>query len=109
MRAEVAGSVRMPVGASLARSDAKVRQVEEIVASFPEVKNISTNVGGEGSGFAVGRNQASLNIGLVDRSERKRSQKEIEDAIREKIAKIPGIDVSVGFDRPIVFPKVGVA
>nr|MBP6777909.1 efflux RND transporter permease subunit [Piscinibacter sp.] len=100
-------SVRMPVGASLERSDAKVRQVEEIVAKFPEVKNISTNVGGEGSGFAVGRNQASLNIGLVDRSERKRTQKEVEDAIREQIAKIPGIDVSVGFDRPIYVTILG--
>ena len=100
-------SIRMPVGASLARSDAKVRQVEEIVASFPEVKNVATNVGGEGSGFSVGRNQASLNIGLVDRSERKRTQKEVEDAIREKIAKIPGIDVSVGFDRPIFVTILG--
>ncbi|HRI17037.1 MAG TPA: efflux RND transporter permease subunit [Burkholderiaceae bacterium] len=100
-------SIRMPVGASLERSDAKVRQVEEIVAAFPEVKNISTNVGGEGSGFSVGRNQASLNIGLVDRSERRRSQKEVEDAIREKIAKIPGIDVSVGFDRPIYVTILG--
>ncbi|MCO5123448.1 MAG: efflux RND transporter permease subunit, partial [Rhizobacter sp.] len=78
--------IRMPVGASLERSDAKVRQVEEIVATFPEVKNIATSVGGEGSGLSVGRNQATLNIGLVDRSERKRSQKEVEDAIREKIA-----------------------
>jgi multidrug efflux pump subunit AcrB len=100
-------SLHMPVGASLGRSDAKVRQVEEIVATFPEVKNISTNVGGEGSGFSVGRNQASLNIGLVDRSERKRSQKQVEDAIREKIAKIPGIDVSVGFDRPIYVTILG--
>jgi len=100
-------SIRMPQGASLARSDAKVRQVEEIVSSFPEVKNVATNVGGQGSGFSVGRNQASLNIGLVDRSERKRSQKEVEDAIREKIAKIPGIDVSVGFDRPIFVTILG--
>jgi multidrug efflux pump subunit AcrB len=100
-------SIRMPIGASLARSDAKVRQVEEIVAAFPEVKNVSTNVGGQGSGFSVGRNQASLNIGLVDRSERQRSQKEIEDAIRAKIAKIPGIEVSVGFDRPIFVTILG--
>ena len=99
--------IRMPVGASLERSDAKVRQVEEIVAAFPEVKNIATSVGGEGSGLSVGRNQATLNIGLVDRGERKRSQKQIEDAIREKIAKIPGIDVSVGFDRPIFVTILG--
>jgi multidrug efflux pump subunit AcrB len=100
-------SIRMAVGSSLERSDAKVRQVEEIVATFPEVKTISTNVGGQGAGFAVGRGQASLNIGLVDRGERKRSQKQVEDAIREAIARIPGIETSVGFDRPIYVAILG--
>jgi multidrug efflux pump subunit AcrB len=100
-------SIRMAVGSSLERSDAKVRQVEEIVAAFPEVKTISANVGGQGAGFAVGRGQASLNIGLVDRKERKRSQKEVEDAIREAIAKVPGIETSVGFDRPIYVAILG--
>jgi hydrophobe/amphiphile efflux-1 (HAE1) family protein len=100
-------SIRMAVGSSLARSDQKVQQVEEIVASFPEVRTVSTNVGGQGNGFAVGRGQATLNIGLVERSERQRSQKQIEDAIREKIAKIPGIEVSVGFDRPIYVAILG--
>jgi multidrug efflux pump subunit AcrB len=41
-------SVRMPVGSSLERSDAKIRQIEEIVSSFPEVKSLSTAVGGTG-------------------------------------------------------------
>lgn len=100
-------SLRMAVGSSLERSDAKVRQVEEIVATFPEVRNVSTNVGGQGNGFAVGRGQATLNIGLVDRRERKRSQKQVEDAIREQIAKIPGIEVAVGFNRPIYVAILG--
>ena len=99
--------IRMPVGSSLERSDAKVRQIEEIVSAFPEVKTVSTSVGGQGSGFSTGRNQASLNIGLLPRSERKRSQKQVEDAIREKIAGIPGIDVSVGFNRPIYVAILG--
>jgi multidrug efflux pump subunit AcrB len=100
-------SLRMPTGSSLERSDAKVRQVEEIVASFPEVKTISANVGGQGNGFAVGRAQATLNISLVDRRERKRTQKQIEDAIRDRIAKIPGIEVSVGFNKPIYVAILG--
>ena len=100
-------SLRMPTGASLERSDAKVRQVEEIVRTFPEVKTISTQVGGQGQGFAVGRNQATLNIALTERSERKRSQKEVEDAIRVAIAKIPGIEASLGFDRPIYVAILG--
>jgi len=100
-------SLRMPTGASLERSDAKVHQVEEIVRTFPEVKTISTQVGGQGQGFAVGRNQATLNIALTERSERKRSQKEVEEAIRVAIAKIPGIEASLGFDRPIYVAILG--
>ncbi|WP_418320807.1 efflux RND transporter permease subunit [Piscinibacter sakaiensis] len=100
-------SIRMPVGSSLERSDAKVRQVEAVLAGFPEVRNVQTSIGGTGSGLSVGRNQASINIGLVPRRERERSQKQIEDAIRAQIAGIPGIDVSVGFDRPIYVAILG--
>ncbi|NRF68535.1 efflux RND transporter permease subunit [Aquincola sp. S2] len=100
-------SLRMPVGSSLERSDQKVRQVEEIVATFPEVKTVSTNVGGQGQGFAVGRGQATLNISLIDRKERKRTQKQVEEAIRASIAKIPGIEASVGFNRPIYVAILG--
>ena len=100
-------AVRMTVGSSLARSDEKVRQVEAIVAAFPEVQTISTNVGGQGTGLQVGRNQAVLNIGLVERARRERSQKQVEDAIRAEIAKIAGIEVSVGFDRPIYVAVLG--
>ncbi|HNJ83798.1 MAG TPA: efflux RND transporter permease subunit [Piscinibacter sp.] len=100
-------AIRMTVGSSLARSDEKVRQVEAIVAAFPEVQTISTNVGGQGTGLQVGRNQAVLNIGLVERARRARSQKQVEDAIRAEIAKIAGIEVSVGFDRSIYVAVLG--
>jgi len=71
------------------------------------VDTVSTNVGGQGTGLQVGRNQAVLNIGLVERAKRQRSQKEVEDTIRAQIAKIPGIEVSVGFDRPIYVAVLG--
>ena len=95
-------ALRMPVGSSLERTDAKVRQVEEIVAAMPEVDTISTWVGGAGQ-----RNQAWLNLVLKPKSERKRSQKQVEDAVREQIAKIPGTDASVGFNRPIYVAILG--
>ncbi|QPF74251.1 efflux RND transporter permease subunit [Roseateles sp. DAIF2] len=100
-------NLRMPVGSSLERSHAKVAQVEEILLGFPEVKTISTVVGSSGEGLSTGRNQAALNIALTDRKERKRSQKEVENAARAAIAKIPGIDVSVGFNRPIYVAILG--
>ncbi|HSW05502.1 efflux RND transporter permease subunit [Aquabacterium sp.] len=94
--------LRVPVGSSLARTDAKVRQIEEIVTALPEVETLSTYVGGAGQ-----RNQAWLNIALKDKKDRKRSQKQVENAIREQIAKIPGTDSSVGFDRPIYVAILG--
>lgn len=94
-------TLRMPVATSLERGDAKVRQVEEILARFPEVKTVSTVVGGSGEGLATGRNQANLDISLVDRKQRQRTQTEVEDAIRAEIARIPGVEVSVGFNRPV--------
>ncbi|RVU45259.1 efflux RND transporter permease subunit [Rubrivivax rivuli] len=95
-------ALRMPVGSSLERSDAKARQIEEIVMAMPEVRDVSTWVGGPGQ-----RNQAWLSIALKDRKDRKRSQKEVEEAIRKAIAGIPGTDASVGFNRPIYVAILG--
>ena len=92
----------MPVGSSLERTDAKARQVEAMITALPEVENVSTWVGGAGQ-----RNQAWLNISLVDRKKRSRSQKDVENAIREMIAPIPGTDASVGFNRPIYVAILG--
>ncbi|MDR7294767.1 multidrug efflux pump subunit AcrB [Pelomonas aquatica] len=100
-------NLRMPVASSIERGSAKVAQIEEILKAYPEIKTVSTVVGSTGEGLSTGRNQASLNITLTDRSDRKRSQKEVEDAIRADIAKIPGIEVSVGFDRPIWITILG--
>ena len=100
-------NLRMPVASSIERGSAKVAQIEEILKNYPEIKTVSTVVGSTGEGLSTGRNQAALNITLTERSERKRTQKEIEDAIRADIAKIPGIEVSVGFNRPIWITILG--
>ena len=95
-------SLRMPEGSSLERSDAKVRQVEAIVLAMPEVASVSAWVGGAGQ-----RNQASLDIALKPRSERNRSQKQVEDFIRAQVQRIPGTDAAVGFNRPIYVAILG--
>jgi len=95
-------TVKLPVGSSLERTAAKVGQIETILLAFPDVKHVSSWIGGPGQ-----RHQAWLNIALVDRNKRHRTQKEIEGAIRESIAAIPGTDVSLGFDRPIYVAILG--
>ena len=91
--------VTLPVGSSLQRADDKMRQVEAIVRELPEVKMISTSVGSNGKG--------NLNIALKPRSERKRNQFQVQDDLRERLAKIPGIEVALGWNRPIYVAVLG--
>jgi multidrug efflux pump subunit AcrB len=98
-------NVRMPVGTSLTRGSEKMRQVEDVVRTMPEVRMISANVGG--GDFSNGaRNTGTVSIQLIRPHERKRSQKQVEDAIREALRPIPGIDVSLG-QRPIFVSLMG--
>jgi multidrug efflux pump subunit AcrB len=95
-------NIKLPVGSSLARSDDKIRQVEKIISGFPEVETMLTTVGGEN-----GRNSAEIGLSLKPRKERKRSQKDLEDAIRTALAGVPGIDIALGWDRPIFVAVLG--
>ncbi|MBH9575659.1 efflux RND transporter permease subunit [Inhella proteolytica] len=100
-------NLRMPTGSSLERTNAKALQVESIVAAMPEVKTVSTTVGSSGEGFSTGRAQASLAIALKDKKERKRSQKEFEAAARKAIEQVAGVELSVGFGKPIYVAILG--
>ncbi|MCC7218779.1 MAG: efflux RND transporter permease subunit [Burkholderiales bacterium] len=91
-----------PVGSSLDYTNRKVRQVEDALQQFPEVRLAITTVGTE-----EGRNYARVNLKLVDRAERARTQKELERAIRKAMQPIPGIELTVGFNRPIFVNILG--
>ncbi len=85
-----------PVGSSLEYSDSKVRQIEAALKAVPEIAMTMTTIGTE-----EGRNYTRVNLKLVDRSGRTRSQKEIEQAIRKELKPIPGVELAFGFDRPV--------
>ena len=94
--------VNTPVGSSLEYTDAKVREVEEALKNFPEIELAMTTVGTED-----GRNYARVNLKLVARAKRNRSQLELEKLIRATLKPIPGIEVALGYDRPIWFNMLG--
>jgi multidrug efflux pump subunit AcrB len=71
------------------------------------VRTLVTTIGGQGNGFSVGRAQAQLEMALVDRRERRPAPKEVEVALRDAIAKVPGIEASVGYNRPIYVAILG--
>jgi HAE1 family hydrophobic/amphiphilic exporter-1 len=100
-----------PVGSSLEATEAKARQVDAILREFPEVRYTVTTIN---SGNAQGKMYASVYVRLVDRAQRSRSADTMSAALRQRLAQVPGITVtlvgltdSVGGGKQIEFSLQG--
>ncbi len=82
-----------PPGSSLAYTATKVRQVDRMLRGFPEVTGTYATIAGAGSD---GQNSASVAVGMVPSSDRDRSPQDMTLPVREALAAIPGIDVTIG-------------
>ena len=88
-----------PVGSSLEVTEARSRQVEAIIRSFPEVRYTLTTIN---TGSAQGKIYASIYIRLVERKGRLRGTEVIGDALRQRLRSVPGITVThVGLLDPV--------
>jgi hydrophobic/amphiphilic exporter-1 (mainly G- bacteria), HAE1 family len=83
--------IQTPIGSSLEYTKSKAKQVEAVLAEFKEIKRINMN---------VWRTNAWFELQLIDKSQR-RSQKELDDAIRARLKSIAGLEINIGFNRPI--------
>ena len=100
-----------PMGSSLEATEAKARQVADILRESPEVRYTLATVN---TGNANGKSYASLYIRLVDRHQRQRSIDDLSVAWRARLAQVPGITVthigqidSVGGNKQIEFSVMG--
>lgn len=89
--------IELPAGTALSETDRVALQVEEIVNRIPEVDFIYTNVGTTIGmmGGDTASNIASVQMKLVPKSERERSDEEIVEVLRQKVARIPGAEFKV--------------
>lgn len=106
---QVGVTIEMPVGTSLSATDSVARQIEDIFSTIPEVEYIFTNVGstqgGRGRTGEHGANYAQIIGSLTEKEsvldrfmrpfirgarKRTRSDEEIAQEIRAKVADIPG-------------------
>jgi multidrug efflux pump subunit AcrB len=95
--------VNTPIGSSLEYTDAKTRQAEAALKDFPEIETMSTEVGTE-----EGKNYSRINLRLTKAHETgRRSQKELEKAMRERIATVGGIELNIGWNKPIFVSILG--
>ncbi|MGO4475530.1 efflux RND transporter permease subunit [Massilia sp. 2TAF26] len=93
---------KVPVGSSLDYNDAKVRQIEAALGEFKEIDNMQTVVGAWD-----GRHTSAINLKLTDvRKTHRRSQQEMEKVIRDRLASIAGVEMTVG-NRPISIAILG--
>jgi len=101
---EIVINAEMPVGTNLWITDSVVKKLETIVLNeVPEIEVLSTSIGSGAGGFmslfmaTSGPHAAQLWIELVDRAQRSRSVKKIEQDIRPKIMNVlPGLKVTFG-------------
>lgn len=92
--------VKMPVGTSLEETDRVVSLVEDLLSQQPEVNIISAQVGSQAeenpadmsAGMAAaGPHEGILWVGLTHKSERKSSDTEILERIRQKLPRLEGV------------------
>ncbi|RAK08482.1 CzcA family heavy metal efflux pump [Halanaerobium saccharolyticum] len=90
-------SIETEAGSSLAKTEEVAKKVEKIVESVPELLIYSTQLGfepGASTQATTGANgvqQAFMSLTYKNRNNRERSIWEIQEELRNKIAKVPGI------------------
>jgi HAE1 family hydrophobic/amphiphilic exporter-1 len=90
--------IQTPIGSSLAYTASKAEQVELALKDFPEIQRVSRD---------VYKNNAWFQLQLVDKKERKRTQKQMDDVIRARLNRIAGLEINIGWNRPIQIYVMG--
>ncbi|MDE1011413.1 MAG: efflux RND transporter permease subunit, partial [Paraburkholderia fungorum] len=80
-----------PVGTSLEATSEKVKQVQAILATYPEVRFSYATVN---SGNTQGKNTALITVRLKDRRERTRGMAELNGAFRARLASVAGVSIT---------------
>jgi multidrug efflux pump subunit AcrB len=94
-------NIRLPEGASLEQTDAITRIVEGRIPANPDIKGITTTVGGAGASadpFAAeadATNVARITIGFKPDAERQGSPTKYLESLHPLVADIPGAEIEV--------------
>jgi len=100
-------NLRTAPGSSLSYTVGKAQEVSAYLRTLPEVEFTYTTVGG---GFRGSPNNGRVYVRLAPKSQRDRSQEEIQNALRGELRKMPGVTPAItgtpsifgGFRQPIV-------
>ncbi|QJW90362.1 efflux RND transporter permease subunit [Spirosoma taeanense] len=90
-------SIELAPTASIYQTNQTAQRVEQLLLKHPEVTNVFTNVGYTSSGIATSSNSnvADMNVKLVDKAKRNVSTEDFGSRVKQEIAQIPGVRVTV--------------
>jgi HAE1 family hydrophobic/amphiphilic exporter-1 len=92
---EVNVNAELPIGTRIERTEAALLRLEEMVReAVPEAATIITTGGAGGGGFGPfggGTNRGQINIRLLPRDERTRSNDQIAQELRRQLSGLPGV------------------
>ena len=91
---EFSVEIETPQGSSLAYTGEKIRQVEALLRTMPEVTRTYSTIGGSTGSSAA--NAGTILVSLVPPSERQLMPHEMTGQVRELLAQIPGVQTMVG-------------
>ena len=108
-QSEVDITVVMPPATSLASTDAAVKQIEQRLPSYKEVKSVFSVTTTSASSLNYGAGASSqIRVSLVPVNERNRSSQQVADDMRLTLAKgIPGVQVRPGIPNAFGFGGFG--
>ncbi len=89
-------TIETPAGTNLATTNRAVAQVEDLLASQPEVESLFTTVGSTAGAVSFGSsrqgtNTANISVTLIDKAQRLRSDQQLIAALRPVAAGVPGV------------------
>ncbi|MCC6443366.1 MAG: efflux RND transporter permease subunit [Armatimonadetes bacterium] len=91
-------SIERPAGTSLAQTDQVVMKLEEYLAKYPEVTSIFSSLGTATAGMGAGNRgaqYAEIVVKLKDKLERKKSDQQVAESLRQFARNIPAAQVTV--------------
>jgi multidrug efflux pump subunit AcrB len=92
-----------PLGSSIEYTDAKIKEVEQVLREMPEIETIATTVATDD-----GKNYAQIILKLIDAQKtHRRSQKKIEESIRARLMRMAGLELTVGWDKAVFISILG--
>ncbi|MFI0475356.1 efflux RND transporter permease subunit [Paracoccus jiaweipingae] len=81
-------SVELPPGATITETEDTARRLTALIRAEPEVRTVFVSGGGEGV------TKADLNVNLGPSDDRDRSQKQVQDSLRARLAQIPDLRIN---------------